>query len=338
MTEKKKSNVDIEFFTKTTDLWDAMHADCCKAEKRIHFTQYMIYDDEIGCKFLDCFEERAKAGVKIDLLFDPIGSHMVRDVSYIDRIKMAGGKVRFYNDLKWWNIFTPLRWFPRNHSKLMYIDDNLTYVGGMCVADFMSDWCDLHAKITGDLKNAEDVELMHSNEHPTRKSRRQVYQKIIERIDNAKDYILMTTPYCVPPWGLLRAWRRAVKRGVKIKLIISDKTDNPIADYTAKFFLRRLFRTGLDIYFYEPSTLHAKLTVIDGNWATFGSTNLDYLSLCRNKEVNINIQRKDIIQKLETIFNDMLEDTRQASMDDWYDLSIWQKAAGICGRAIRRYL
>lgn len=338
MTDENDNSVNIKFYTKTTDLWHDMHEDCCNAKERIHFTQYMIYDDKIGCHFLDCFEDKAKEGVKIDLLFDPVGSHMVRDVSYIDRIKLAGGEVRFYNDVKWWNIFTPHRWFPRNHSKLMFIDNNLTYVGGMCVADFMNDWCDLHAKITGSIKNTDNVQMMYSHEHPRHKPRRQVYQKLLENIDNAQDYMLMTTPYCVPPKGLLRAWKRAIKRGVRIKLIISDVTDNPIADYTAKYYLRKLLRMGIDVYFFEGCTLHAKYTIIDGKWATFGSTNLDYLSLCRNKEVNIFLTKHESIPELEDIFQDMLKKCRKASADDWYDLPLWQKAAGAVGRAIRWYL
>ncbi len=338
MTKKQNNDVDIQFYTKTTDLWDDMHADCTKAEQRIHFTQYMIYDDNIGCKFLDCFEEKAKDGVKIDLLFDPVGSHMVRDISYIDRIKQAGGKISFYNDVKWWNIFTPHRWFPRNHSKLMYIDDNLTYVGGMCVADFMADWRDLHAKITGDLENADGIRMVHSNQHPSRKSRRQVYQALLERIDNAQDYMLMTTPYCVPPKSLLKAWDRAIKRGVDITLIISDETDNPIADHTAKYYLRKLLRMGMKVHFYDKSVLHAKYTIIDGKWATFGSTNLDYLSLCRNKEVNIFVERRDVINQLQDIFNDMLSECRTATRKDWDDLPVTQKIAGVVGRMIRRYL
>lgn len=332
------SHPNITFYTRNKNLWEVMRDDCCAAKERIHFTQYMIFEDSIGCRFLEVFNEKAKEGVKISLLFDPIGSLRIKNTDHIKSIAENGGSVRFYNDINWHNFFLPSRWFPRNHSKVMYIDNNVTYVGGMCVADFMIDWHDIHARIEGDIDDIDGVEMLHSNQYKNRKDRRKVYYELIDRINQAKDYINIITPYCVPPRGVIKAWRRAIKRGVKINLILSSETDNPIADYTARYYLRKLLAIGVKIHLYDAAVLHAKLMIVDGKWATFGSANMDYLSLCRNKEVNVLVDNQQAIGDLQTIYDNFEKSTHDATLDDWRNLSLRQKIMGRLGRIIRRYL
>ncbi len=336
--EKDTDDVSISFYTRNKHLWNDMREDCCNAKEKIHFTQYMMFADHIGCTFLDVFEDKLDDDVKVDLLFDPIGSLRIKDTDHIKKLKKKGATVRYYNDLNWFTFFMPSRWFPRNHSKLMYIDDDITYVGGMCVADFMLDWHDIHARIEGDLSESKKVELVHSNQYKSRKDRREVYYKLIDRIDSAQEYIEIITPYCVPPYGLIKAWERAIRRGVQVRLILSSETDNPIADYTARYYLKKLLKIGMDIQLYDEAVLHAKLLIVDGKWATFGSANMDYLSMCRNKEVNIFVYDQDEIHKLQEIFDNYMKSAHPATYDDWKDLPIRKKIMGRIGRVIRRYL
>jgi cardiolipin synthase len=270
---------------------------------------------------------------------------------FIHRISELGGKVRFYNKLGWLNLFSPSTWFPRNHSKTMLIDSRIAYVGSACITERMRTWRDVHVRITGDLvheieekfsskkaiKNNDDQPIYYVVSRPGQITS-PVYQKLLEYIHKAEYSICLVTPYFIPPVRLYNALRSAIRRGVDVHILISSETDVPIADLTGRTYIPHLLSHGFKISIYEEAVLHSKYALIDNSWATLGSTNLDYLSLLKNRESNLIIQEKQIVAIMKQIFIHSLEKSRAATAGDWYDLPLQKKITGYLGQFIRKIL
>ncbi|HEY8964728.1 MAG TPA: phospholipase D-like domain-containing protein, partial [Alphaproteobacteria bacterium] len=137
------------FFTRTQDIWEAMYADCQRAQQSIELDQYILEDDAIGRRFFSLFAEKARAGVSVHLLLDYIGSYKAYNSEPLQDLIAAGGTVRFYNKLPKHKWLQPTRWFPRNHVKVLMIDSHIAYVGSACMRDDMAGWRDTTVRLTG---------------------------------------------------------------------------------------------------------------------------------------------------------------------------------------------
>lgn len=304
---------ELQFFTDLEEAWEAMDRDCRRARHSIDFEQYMMLDDAIGRRFLTLFRDKAREGVKVRIVLDGIGSRAVRSSFLIDEIRQAGGTVRFYNSLRWWKLFFPARLFPRTHCKTLLIDSRYSYIGGVCIAEYMRDWRDLHIRISGDLAktmhcgdlfgafNAADPAFQYLVHQPRRPSN-PIYNALVEQIDRARDSIYLCTPYFFPPLRLYKALKRAAERGVTVNIMLSQKNDVPFVMPLSRLYFSGLIAKGVNVVIYTKAVMHAKYAVIDDNWATLGSTNLDYLSLKYNKEGNIIITRRDLVARLKALF------------------------------------
>lgn len=306
---------EIEFYTTFKQAWQAMYDDCRQAKKSIDFEQYILLNDNVGNKFLQLFRDKAREGVQVRLVLDGIGSRAVKSSPYIKEIRQAGGSVRFYNNMRWWKIIYLRRLFPRTHCKTMLIDNEISYIGGVCIAEHMNDWHDLHIRVTGDLVqtirgghgsegyNESDPHFKYLVHHP-RYNRNPIYNSLLQNINEAKENVCLCTPYFLPPPRLYRAMIAAAKRGVNVRLMLSQKSDVPLMMMFSRLYFSKLIKSGVKIGLYTKAIMHAKYGIIDDEWATLGSTNLDYLSLLMNKESNIVATRKDVIVRLQNIFDE----------------------------------
>lgn len=351
----------LQFFSRTGDAWEAMYADCLKAEKSIEFEQYIIRDDEVGHRFLKLFRDKAKSGVMIRLLLDRIGSRSLYHSKLVQDVVEAGGAVNFYNPIGWINIFAPATWFPRNHTKTMLIDNTICHIGSACLADYMADWRDLHARITGTLvseigkdfsyiwKHAANQKCTRPNIYDDdpdfsyivakpRLTPSPIYRELLSQIRKSKKTIHIATPYFLPPYGLRRALRRAANRGVDIKVIYSDHTDVQLAVHTSRTYFPKFLREDIRLFSYKRTVYHAKYTIIDGTWGTMGSANLDYLSLLRNREANILIAHAETVKELEAQFAQDMKYCEEIPHDFWQHVPLRLKIIGYIGRIFKRML
>jgi cardiolipin synthase A/B len=354
----------LQFFTRTSEVWDAMYNDCTDAEKSIEFEQYILRDDTAGKRFLRLFRDKARQGLRVRLILDPLGSRSLRTSPILKEIKEAGGIVHFYNVIGWLNLLFPRRCFPRNHNKTMLVDSRIAYVGSACVEEYMHDWHDLHARITGSLVEEvkqdfdrirgrshfmENMKLYQqdllAHERPFRyiSTRPQflpspIYHELLHEIRKAKTHVYLVAPYFVPPLRFYQALREAVKRGVDVHVMMSEKTDVPVADYVSHTYLPLFIRDGIRIFFYKDCVLHAKYAIIDGNWATMGSTNMDYLSLRHNREANIIIRDAETISELLRQYKADMGNCGEATLSYWKAIPFSQKVKGYAGRTIKKIL
>lgn len=351
------SENSCDFYYKTSDAWDAMYQDCLEARHSIQFEQYILIDDEVGSRFLDLFAEKAKSGVRVRLLLDSIGSRGVDSSVLIKRIHDAGGEVTFYNPMGLSNLFVPSSWCPRNHAKTLLIDEEIGYIGSACIEQEMADWNDLHMRFTGDLakevKKAFDNPVHQKIFNPLKENsskpfryavsfphlgRNPFYRDLLNAIHQAQRSVYLTTPYFLPPWRLRRALFKAHKRGVDVRVMMSEKTDVPIADYVARSYFRKLLRKGVKLFLYKDQMLHAKYVVIDDNWATIGSSNMDYLSLLSNREANVIIRDKETVSIMKAHYEDELSHCMKVTKQFCRDMPLYDKIMGWLGRPIKRIL
>lgn len=351
----------LQFFIHTQDVWDAMFTDCSNATVSIEFEQYILWDDQAGHRFLELFAAKAKEGVKIRLLLDRVGSRRSIPSAAVEEIRANGGEVRFYNSNGFLTTLLLFRTFPRDHCKTMLIDDAIVYIGSACMAAHMVSWRDTQVRLTGNLvrdvqRDFETVwgKLGKQLRNPPYQSDRSkllryastqpkvraspIYRELLSHIRKSKHHVILVAPYFLPPWHLRRALKRAIGRGVKVTVMLGEHTDVPIADYVSHSYFNQLLKDGMRVVLFGPDVLHVKYAVVDGAWATIGSTNMDYLSLIRNREANLIIREPSIVAKLERQFERDLEHCRDVTPQYWRERPLGYKLAGYAGRIFRRIL
>ncbi len=365
-TEKMSDEAEIALFITPQSAWDSMFEDCAKAQRSIDFEQYILKDDEAGMRFLELFRAKANSGIAIHLILDRVGSRSLYASKIIADIIQAGGTVRFYNRINILNLFAPRTWFPRNHSKLMLVDNNVAYVGSVCVSKEMAEWRDLHARLTGPVVADIQNYFTHVWKHRYRSWRREftraigkklnapqeftfvaaltrfrtnlIYRNLIEQINQARKSVYLVTPYFLPPFLLSHALFQAARRGVNVKIMMSAKSDSALADYVSQSYFHKFLRLGLTILLYKPTIIHAKYAVIDDKWATLGSTNMDYLSLRRNREANILIKDPETIGKLHELFSNDEKQCDKVDYDFCRKRPLYAKIVGRIGRIMKQVL
>ena len=136
-------------------------------------------------------------------------------------------------------------------------------------------------------------------------------------IDRAQTNIQLTTAYFTPSRRLIERLETAVRRGVKVRLLVPGKSDVPAASYAGRAFFSRLLKSGIEIYTYLGEMLHAKTYLFDQCWGIIGSTNLDYQSLRYNDEGNIGILDLSFVSKMTEIFEEDLKNSVKIDKETW---------------------
>jgi len=317
-----------------------MYRDCLDANRSISFEQYIIRDDHIGMRFLNMFLQKARQGVAVRLIFDRIGSRTVFTSPLIQAIRNSGGRVTFYNPIGWHNLFLPSTWFPRDHVKSLLIDGYVSYVGGVCLADYMKDWQDMYVRMTNmSLRDAlspgDEFDIRFSMPH---RARYPIYEELLTRINRATDNVFLATPYFLPPDTLRIALLHAVRRNVDVRIMITEKSDIPLAVHVSRSYFPSLIESGLRIFSYRREVFHAKYAVIDGNWAMLGSANIDYLSLLRNRETELFISDPETVDILKQNFLFDLRYCEELRPDFLRFVPASAKFTGYLGRSLKRVI
>jgi len=160
----------------------------------------------------------------------------------------------------------------------------------------------------------------------------------VSAITFAEHSIHLTNAYFVPDDQIMEAFTDAAKRGVDVKIILPAKTDSTLALHAARYNYSELLKAGVKIYERRKAILHAKTAVIDGVWSTVGSTNLDYLSLLHNDEVNAVVLNREFAVEMEQMFAKDLADSDQIHWKKWKDRPLLQKMNELLAHMFSRSL
>jgi len=329
-------------YTKTEEAWKAMLFDCARASVSIDIEQYIFEHNEIGDKFLEILKRKTKEGVKIRMLIDTAGSYSFYQSQIPGQLRKLGIQVRFFNIISPWRIPNFFSWFFRNHKKTLVIDKRVGFTGGTGMGDHMKDWRDT----TGRLEGAVVMEITASFEDMwyladetniiskvklfrgyTKKQdfitnapyfqKRFLYHTLMNSLSKAKENIHLTTPYFVPDRRLISILKRAVRRGVDVRVILPEKIDVPLVASASHSSFGELLKHGVKIFKYSPSVLHAKTAVVDGVWGTYGSFNLDSLSFRYNYEGNIVTTDPNAVAQLGRHFEEDLKNSKEITLASW---------------------
>jgi cardiolipin synthase len=318
-----------------------MLADCEAAKETIDLEQYLFINDRIGRRFAETLMRKARQGVRVRVLLDSGGSFGVFLSGLPAEMQRAGVQVLFFNPISPWRVHNILSWYFRDHRKILVVDGKFGHVGGVCVEDIMADWRDTQLRIedpvVGEMSEAFErmwryVTLGGKRSFPKLASRsgdfsfltnsprlrqRFIYWALINAIRGATSRVYLTSPYFIPDPRFFRVLRRVARRGVDVRLLVSGPSDHPFVDIASNSYYQRAFRAGIHIFRYEGRRLHAKTAIVDGKWATVGTTNLDNLSLLFNYEGNVATTNSEMIAELGQQFQTDLEHAHEVSRKEW---------------------
>jgi cardiolipin synthase len=311
------------------------------AEHTITFEAYIFHEGKIADQIVDAFVERCKTGVRVAILLDAHGSDGLPE-RYVQNLRDAGCiLVSDFRPLRLWSLE---RTNKRNHRRIMVIDGLVGFTGGYGVDDTWSGngrtegrWRETNVRLQGPIvqslqeafvehwREATSVLLGGKDYFPyppvtvkdvpvlaqvVRSSPLQgndaMYRVFLQAISSARTSILISTPYLLPGEQLTEALLDAVRRGVRVRVLIPSVVKSSGVEFVTQASQREAFGAllngGVQLHEYSPALLHTKMMIIDGTWATVGSTNLDNRSMAMNDELNVMFYDRTIAKRLEEIF------------------------------------
>ncbi len=335
---------DVQFFTDGASKFQSLKTDLKAARHYILMQYYIFLDDNIGTEIRDILISKAREGVKIRVIYDDIGSFEVKK-NFFDEMRQAGIEVHPFFEIKFPNFASKVNW--RNHRKLCIIDGLVGYVGGMNIGDrYISGgnfpvWRDTHLRITGpavaslqysfsvdwNIMGQPLIEDRPANPEPN--AREGIVMQVLtggpvsqwpnlaflfqQAISGAKKRVYIQTPYFLPTEALLRALQTAALSGVDVRVMLPLKSDATVLSKASASYITECLQAGIKIYFYLPGMLHAKMVIVDDEFASIGSTNFDFRSFEHNFEINVQLYSKEACAQATEIF---LADQKQSQRVD----------------------
>ncbi len=331
-----------KFYLTPEEAISGMYEACSHATASIDFEQYIFEDDLTGRRFLELLIKKAQSGVRVRLLCDAVGSHSLYSSPILAQVRARGVEVRFFNPIKPWWVHRLLNRFLRTHRKLLVTDSSVGFTGGVGIRSYPAAMRDTHVRIQGSVvaeitaafermwemtgkeersftfsqpaSGIGEFSLLTNSPHVRQ---RFTYRMFVKMFRAARRYLYITTPYFVPDWRLLRAIKGAARRGVDVRLMLPQSTDWKLANFANRSFYAQVLRAGARIFEYGPTFHHAKTYVVDDEWASVGSSNLDSLSLLLNYEADVMSRNKQFISELKAHFMEDLKLTREVVRAQW---------------------
>ena len=347
----------IAIFHNGTDKFESLFRDIANAQKYIHLQYYIIEDDELGCRLKDCLIERAKAGVKIRVIYDHIGSLRVKKC-FFRQMQEAGIEVYPFFRVAFPPFATRINW--RNHRKICVIDGKIGYVGGMNVANRyvnggnFARWRDTHMRVSGsgvaalqysfavdwsfmghellevpvnfEISADEDAAGMQLLTSGPTSEWSNISMLMLKAIGNAKKRVYIQTPYFLPTDSMLRALQAAALAKVDVRVMIPRYSDSAILTYASYSYVLECLRAGIKIYLYNGGMLHSKTMMIDEDFSSIGSANIDFRSFEHNFESTMFIYSRESNAELVGQFMDDLSYSERINLSAWKNRSKLQKA------------
>jgi cardiolipin synthase len=314
-----------------------------QAKTEILLETFIVFEDKVGDELQEVLIAAAQRGVRITASLDGFGCGEL-STGYLGALSEAGVRIQIFDPApKTLGIRT--NWFRRLHRKIVVVDGTIAFIGGINFsADHLADFgpeakqdysvevqgpavADIHhfallqcgrparAKYWWQRRRQRRSELAFTDhdgqvrlvyrdngEHPT--DIEEVYRQVLR---SAQRRVVIANAYFFPGYRLLREIRDAARRGVDVRLILQGQPDMMAAKLAARMTYDYLLKSGVQIYEYCDRPLHGKVALVDEDWSTVGSSNLDPLSLSLNLEANVLIRdrafNRDLFERLEDLSN-----------------------------------
>ncbi len=339
-----------------TEIFPAMLEAIRQAQRTINFETYIYWSGEIGREFEAALAERSRAGVEVQVLIDWVGSQKMEQ-SLLDRMKAAGVKVELYHPLKWYHLS---RLNNRTHRKLLIVDGQVGFTGGVGIADNWNGnadspdhWRDSHYRIEGPavaqmqaafLDNwikTSGVVLQGEGYFPELASHGEAAAQVFTAspsgggdsmllmyllaITAAEKSIDLSAAYFVPDELTRAALLGALRRGVRLRIIVpGTRIDAEVVRKASRADWGELLEAGAEIHEYQPTMFHCKTLIVDRELVSVGSTNFDNRSFRLNEEANLNVYDAAFAERVTTVFEHDLGSSRRITLEMWQERP-WQE-------------
>ena len=348
-------NNEIRMFTAGQACFDCMFEDLKAAKLSIDMEFFIMKPDYIGLQILKILEQKAREGIKVRLLLDAMGCRQMRR-HHFDALRKAGGSVVFFFPAKIFKLDLKLNY--RNHRKLLVIDNETAYIGGLNAAkEYVGDskkfrgWRDTHLRIKGgsvfdidtrfimDWNFACGQELnLDSSDYLVSSADNKAVQIIssgpeseeteikfayLKMINSAKRYVYVQSPYMVPDDSIFEALKTAALTGVDVRIMIPNRPDHIFVYWVTYQNVGKLAKYGAKIYIYDKGFLHAKTVVVDDEAASVGSANFDIRSFELNFESNAIVYDREFAMRQRSAFEEDIKNSRRLTLQDYEKRSRW---------------
>ena len=336
-----------------------MLAAIAAATRTITFETYIYWSGEVGTRFADALIDRARAGVQVHVMLDWVGSKRI-DEKLIRRMQDEGIQLVRYHALRWYSV---ARINNRTHRKVLVIDGQVGFTGGVGIADQWSGdaqdpdhWRDVHFRVEGPVVGqmqaafldnwikttgnvlhgdgyfpnlqtvgALDMQLFISSPSGGSASMRLMYLAAITAAERSID---IAAAYFIPDRLMTEELVKVCRRGVKIRVLVPDKhTDSQVVRIISRREWGPLLESGVEIYQFEPTMLHTKMLIFDGFMVSVGSTNLDSRSFELNDEASLNIYDSTFAADMTRVFESDLSHATRYLLGNWRSRPLTQKIA-----------
>lgn len=329
------------------DAFASMLGAIASARETIHLEAYIFNSDRTGSEFGRLLREKARAGVRVRVIIDAVGS-LNMSPEFLTQLRNSGISVLEYHPVAPWR--SRWAWDRRDHRKILVVDGRIGFTGGINISDDHapaasggSDWRDTHVRVEGpaayDLDRLfravwykESGRWFDSAGQPSERRgpsqvwvaaneeflhRYRIRNAYIKALRAARREVLIANAYFIPDRGIRKALGAAVKRGVSVQILVPGRSDVRSVWYAGRRRYETLLRRGVRLYEWQGPNLHAKTAVIDGQWCTVGTYNLDHRSLFQNLEVNLHILDPEIASQMAQKFHEDLAAAREIKLGAW---------------------
>jgi cardiolipin synthase A/B len=350
----------IDIFTNGDHFYPAMLAAIKGAGETINFECYIFKKGAIAEQFIAAFSERARAGVRVTIVMDAIGSFGAFHRA-ARPLREAGCRVEPYQRMRWYSL---ARLNNRTHRELLVVDGTVAFVGGAGIADWWAVsthhkpmWRDMMARIEGPIvadiqgvvaenwlectgeilmgpetykpfRDGDGAAAFAIKSSPADRATasRVLFQTLVE---TATRRVLISTPYFLPDRAFRDAIRRTAARGIEVIAIVPGaRTDQRWVRLASRRMYGQLLESGVRILEYGPGMTHVKALLVDDLWAVIGTTNVDNRSFEHNDEVNVAIRDPHVTARLTKDFLSDREHSHEITLTMWRRRPLWEQLIG----------
>lgn len=364
----------IEVLTDAVEFYPQELASIARARRSVHLEAYIFHVSAVADRLVDLLTERARAGVRVRLVIDAIGSWRT-PTAYFDGLRAAGGEVAWYQPVRW---HTMKRFNNRTHRELIVIDGDVAFVGGAGIAYWWDTgppgqppWRDTMVRLEGTIVTSvqaafaenwlestgqlltdpgsfshcravssataggADAIVVTGTPSAGRATRaRMLFQLLIA---GARRSIRITSPYFLPDRSMQAELQRAVRRGVRVQVVVPGAFNNhPIARRASRRRYGNLLGAGVEVLEYEPGMNHSKVLLVDELWVVVGSSNFDNRSFGLNDEINLALPDRALAARLREDFERDAALSRPVDLHSWRTRPMSERLLALLGALVER--
>ena len=319
------------------------------ARRTICFETFIYWSGAIGREFAEALSERARAGVKVHVVLDWLGSGKM-DASLLETMERAGAEVVKYHPLRWYSVG---RLNNRTHRKLLIVDGTVGFTGGVGIADNWlgnaqdpDHWRDSHFRLEGpavaqmqaafmDNWMETCAQVLHGEEYfpalePAGPHAAQLFKSSADdasesvrlmyllSLASAVKSVRIANAYFVPDALAVSTLVAAQRRGARVEIIVPSRhIDQKLVRRASRSLWEPLLEAGIAIYEYQPTMYHVKVVVVDEVWTSVGSTNFDNRSFRLNDEANLNVLDPEFAASQAKVFEQDKARSRRVTLEEW---------------------